>query len=257
MRIEQLLIETKIDEAPMGMLNKFGNKVMSKFGSRSATGRLNTGNLANQIHGDWEEYLGATGEEASAETVIAFLKSKGYPTQRAMQILQSAPKAGGITQTAPAGPGADPDPTAGTPPFKPDPYAGAKQASRDRLAASQAQPKPNLPEGVLAEDALDPALIDKALMAAAQDAQRVTSGVRSGQPTGSQASSGSNPAATNTPVNTTAPEPQDDPHVAQQGGQRAAVAPTVSGAGDSELADLKNRIAAIEKKVGITNLKVA
>ena len=90
MRILDIITESKqLNEAPMGFLKSVGNKVASKFGSASATGRLETGNIANQIHKEFEKFLGQTGGEADAQTVIDFLKSKGYPTQAAEKVAAS------------------------------------------------------------------------------------------------------------------------------------------------------------------------
>lgn len=104
MKINQLLVEARLDEKPMGLLKTAGNKIMSKFGSGKATGRLKTGDLANKMHQEYEVYLGQTGEEPSAENLLAFLKFKKYPTQNVATYL-SSPEA---QDQAPEGPGEAP-----------------------------------------------------------------------------------------------------------------------------------------------------
>ena len=108
MRILDIITESKnLNEAPMNMLKTVGNKIASKFGNTRAAGRLSTGNIANQLHKDFNYYLGKSGKEADAETVIAFLKSRGYPTSQAEKIAAGQPhdQEPTVGQTAPQGPG--------------------------------------------------------------------------------------------------------------------------------------------------------
>lgn len=103
MKLYEVLLEDKkqVQEAPMGMLKTLGNKAMSKLGSDRATGKLSTGGLANQLHKEFQQYLGKTGREATKDAVMGFLSSKGYPTQGAATIINTALKGAGA---APAGP---------------------------------------------------------------------------------------------------------------------------------------------------------
>jgi len=103
MKLYEILLEDKkqVQEAPMGMLNTLGNKAMAKMGSARATGKLSTGALANQLHKEFQTYLGKTGREATKDAVMGFLQSKGYPTQGAATIINQALKA---SANAPAGP---------------------------------------------------------------------------------------------------------------------------------------------------------
>jgi hypothetical protein len=80
MRINDLLIEQRIDEKPMGALSGIGNKIAAKFGSGQATGRLETGNIANQLRKEFDVYIGKTGQEMDADSISQFLQSKGLPT---------------------------------------------------------------------------------------------------------------------------------------------------------------------------------
>lgn len=71
-----------IYEAPMGMLNQLGQKVLSKIpgniGAR-AQGKLDTGKVANQWEKEFITYLGRVGQaNPSTETLAGFLKTKGF-----------------------------------------------------------------------------------------------------------------------------------------------------------------------------------
>ena len=103
MKLYEVLLEDKkqVQEAPMGMLNTLGNKAMSKLGNARATGKLSTGSLANQLHKEFQTYLGKTGREATKDAVMGFLSSKGYPTQGAATIINQALKGAGAAPTGP------------------------------------------------------------------------------------------------------------------------------------------------------------
>ena len=96
MKITDLLVENKkqVDEAPMGFLKTMGNKVAGAFGSGQAKGRLETGNIANQLKKEFDVYLGKTGDQPTGDLVLSFLKSKGYPTQGAERALKAQPSPG-------------------------------------------------------------------------------------------------------------------------------------------------------------------
>ena len=71
-----------LNEAPMGMLNKFGQKILSKIpGSigHQAKGKLDTGRVANLWKDQYMKYLGQIGQKhPSSENLSDFLKSKGF-----------------------------------------------------------------------------------------------------------------------------------------------------------------------------------
>jgi hypothetical protein len=95
MKISDILLEsTQVQEAPMGMLSKLGNKALSKLGSGAAQGKLETGDHANQLKKEFQRYLGRTGGTAEVDAVLAFLKSKGIPTQGAETAIKNTPSAG-------------------------------------------------------------------------------------------------------------------------------------------------------------------
>lgn len=137
MKINQLLVEARLDEKPMGFLKTAGNKIMSKFGSGKATGRLKTGDLANKMHQEYEVYLGQTGEEPSSENILAFLKFKKYPTQNVSAYLASpeaqdqAPEGPGEAPAAEPAAQAEPTAAAANEPVEPtmEPVAGEQPAA--------------------------------------------------------------------------------------------------------------------------------
>jgi hypothetical protein len=95
MKISDILVESsQVQEAPMGVLSKLGNKALSKLGSGTAQGKLETGEHANRLKKEFQTYLGRTGGTAEVKTVLAFLKSKGIPTQGAETALKNTASAG-------------------------------------------------------------------------------------------------------------------------------------------------------------------
>jgi len=136
MKLYEILLEDKkqVQEAPMGMLNTLGNKAMSKLGNARATGKLSTGSLANQLHKEFQTYLGKTGREATKDAVMGFLQSKGYPTQGAATIINQAIKSAGA---APTGPMANLKATA----------KGVAASAKDALAKAGTQAKDALVKG--------------------------------------------------------------------------------------------------------------
>lgn len=95
MKISDILVESvKVQEAPMGVLSKLGNRAMSALGSGTAQGKLDSGQRANQLKKEFQRYLGQTGGTAEVDTVLAFLKSKGLPTKAAATAIKNTPSAG-------------------------------------------------------------------------------------------------------------------------------------------------------------------
>jgi hypothetical protein len=87
MRINDILVESKVNEAPMGALSKIGNKVAAAFGSGKSQGKVDTGTTANELKQSYMRQLGQTGQEAEAKSLVAFLKAQGYPTAKAKAAL--------------------------------------------------------------------------------------------------------------------------------------------------------------------------
>lgn len=93
MKVKDLIVENKIDEAPMGALKTFGLQSLSGV-SPTASGKFQTGTMANQLSADFKEYLGKTGQTAEPDIVLAFLRSKGIPTDSAEKIISAGPEKG-------------------------------------------------------------------------------------------------------------------------------------------------------------------
>lgn len=102
MRLNEILIEQQLDERPMGLLGKLGAKAQTLVPGRAgrrAVGKLEIGAVANEISDKFDFYLGKadTGEGATPELVLQFLKKNGYPTKSAEAVMKEptfAQKAG-------------------------------------------------------------------------------------------------------------------------------------------------------------------
>lgn len=99
MKITELVTESRrIDEAPMGMLNKFGNKIASKFGSDKSTGKLKSGDVANKLYSAFNQYLGQSGQQPTWPVVKNWLESNKYPVKMAQKVYDGAKAAAKIPQ---------------------------------------------------------------------------------------------------------------------------------------------------------------
>jgi len=88
MRLNEILIEQQVDEAPQGMLSRLANKAKSFVpGStgRQAKGDLEVGKEANWLKKQFDVYLGKVRKPASPQLVIDFLRKNNYPTGDAEQ----------------------------------------------------------------------------------------------------------------------------------------------------------------------------
>jgi hypothetical protein len=73
-----------LNEAPMGFLNKIGQKVLSKVPGRvgaKAQGKLDTGSVANDWRNQYMTFLGKTGEQPTTQNLKVFLKQLGLSDQ--------------------------------------------------------------------------------------------------------------------------------------------------------------------------------
>lgn len=89
-----LLIESTITEAPVGILKRGALKVASKLGSQKAAGQEVTATIANQLKKDYSRYLGLTGYEPDKESIEAFLNSKGLSADSLDAAISSATDGG-------------------------------------------------------------------------------------------------------------------------------------------------------------------
>lgn len=89
--------ETKVDEAmPMGGFQRLGQTIRSKLpglGASMAAGKVETGKLANSIIKEYYKYLGQQGQKPTAQSLLQFLNSRGYPTTKASEILRGLAEA--------------------------------------------------------------------------------------------------------------------------------------------------------------------
>jgi hypothetical protein len=96
MKVSQIVVESRkqtTNEAPVGKikqgLTKFGAKAAAKLGAKdTALGlavKADTGDEANKLRGEFQNYMGSTGQAMkNIETgeLIAWLKSKKFPTDK-------------------------------------------------------------------------------------------------------------------------------------------------------------------------------
>jgi hypothetical protein len=110
MKLNDIINEEPISEIPLGVgaTLKTAVKSLNPFstsGRNKAQGQLASGANANQIYGQFHNWLGQTGKTADANTVIEFLKQHGYGQRAidaAQQIISKLPK----TTNEATGPGA-------------------------------------------------------------------------------------------------------------------------------------------------------
>jgi hypothetical protein len=93
MKYNEIVATEEINEAPMGVLGQAGNWLGSKltpiapgFGSKS-TGKLNVGKLANQLHKEFNYYIGNSHQQPTAKVLLDFLKAKKLPTTDASKLV--------------------------------------------------------------------------------------------------------------------------------------------------------------------------
>ena len=171
MKIQDLLREAPLNIGqPMGAMNTLGNKIMGKLGSQRAQGKLQSGDIANQLADALKRYQGATNQPMTAKTIIAFLQKNGYPTQGAAGILNQYAK-GNVPQ------GNAPQPDSHPAGDNPNINLGHNESIGDATTAE-------IPQEV----------INKALMKAAQD-----SAAAGGLPGGNQQGNASGSAAGGAP----------------------------------------------------------
>ena len=162
MKITQIVAESRVDEAPVSGirqgLRKFGAKALAKVGAKDAAmgiaGAVDTGDEANALRTEFQNYIGQTGQKTSqidAQDLANWLKTKKMPTnsvppsgtvskkmldQILLKAVQDSKKAGGVPSAQPAAgadAGASPQATQGA--GQPD---NAKQGTTDTGAVDKA-----------------------------------------------------------------------------------------------------------------------
>lgn len=82
MKISDCITEHRLTERTGGILNRLGGAMTSAVGNQSAVqGR------ATFLKQKFDTYLQNSGQTATADSLIAFLKQTGYPTSRAEQVV--------------------------------------------------------------------------------------------------------------------------------------------------------------------------
>jgi hypothetical protein len=98
--------DKELNEAmPMGGLQKVGQTLRSKLpgtlGAATATGKLQTGQFANELAKGYYQFLGQQGAQPTPGNLLQYLTKSGYPTKMAIADLKKNVKA---TTTAPGTP---------------------------------------------------------------------------------------------------------------------------------------------------------
>lgn len=74
------LVESVINEAPVGALQRGFHTVASKLGSDKSGGRLVTADIANRLRKEYDRYIGITGYDYDRESLEAFLQHRQLST---------------------------------------------------------------------------------------------------------------------------------------------------------------------------------
>ena len=96
MKITDILVERKINEAPVGMIKRAGLGIASKFGSDTAKGALDTAEIANGLKKAYNYYLGQSGQKPDSESLIAFFQQNGLSTDGVEKAIQNAVPGSGV-----------------------------------------------------------------------------------------------------------------------------------------------------------------
>lgn len=108
MKINDLLKENNVNEAPLGAFATAGNAIRSvlpgKSGRNIAQGKLQAGDVANKLYSEFYRTMASQGKEKdfTADDIEQFLQTKSYPTAKALAVLKGAGGAGPSATTPPA-----------------------------------------------------------------------------------------------------------------------------------------------------------
>jgi len=92
MKVSEIFEFQLLNERPLGMLKQAGLGIASALGSGAAENKLAVGDRANFLRQKYDRYLGTSGQQPTADSLIAFLKQTGYPTDSAEKIARAAPQ---------------------------------------------------------------------------------------------------------------------------------------------------------------------
>ena len=137
MKVTDIFESQQLNERPLGMLKQAGLGIASKLGSQSAGNKLVVGDRANFLRQKFNSYLQTSGQQATADSLVSFLNSVGYPTDSAEKIVRASPaQPSGATQ-----PSGQQTPTGKSAPQQKS--AQAQQQPAARQTAQQTQPASN------------------------------------------------------------------------------------------------------------------
>jgi hypothetical protein len=91
MKVTEIFESPQLTEKPMGLLKTAGLGVASALGSQSSKEKLEVGGRANYLRQKFNTYLNTSGQQATADALLTFLKQVGYPTDAASKIVKSTP----------------------------------------------------------------------------------------------------------------------------------------------------------------------
>ena len=102
MRLNEILIEQQVDEAPKGFLSRQLSKAKSLVPGqtgRKAKGDLEVGKEANWLIKQFDTFIGKINKKPSPQVVIDFLRKNNYPTgdaEQEMTKVTTGQKVGGV-----------------------------------------------------------------------------------------------------------------------------------------------------------------
>ena len=94
MKVTEIFNSQQLNEKPMGLMKRAGLGVASALGRQSSGEKLEVGNRANFLRQKYNTYLNTSGQQATADSLLAFLKQVGYPTDAASKIVKAQPAQG-------------------------------------------------------------------------------------------------------------------------------------------------------------------
>jgi hypothetical protein len=142
MKVTEIFESLQLTEKPMGLLKTAGLGVASALGSQSSKEKLEVGGRANYLRQKFNTYLNTSGQQATADALLTFLKQVGYPTDAASKIVKATPAE--KPQAQPAAQGQQ-QPAAGQAqqPAAQQPAQGQQQQQPQQQPQKQKQPAAN------------------------------------------------------------------------------------------------------------------
>ena len=143
MKVSEIFEFQLLNERPLGMLKQAGLGIASALGSGAAENKLAVGDRANFLRQKYDRYLGTSGQQPTADSLIAFLKQTGYPTDSAEKIARAAPQQKPADGQATPAPQQKPADGQATPAPQQKPADGQATPAPQPAAQQQKQPAAN------------------------------------------------------------------------------------------------------------------